>query len=324
MPTPPIIDPTGRSGEPPRPREEELEPSRVAPGIVLPPAPLPPKEKAGIPPFRVFVREIRLTGSTVFSAEELAVVTAPYQNRELAAEDLEALRIALTLLYINRGYVNSGAVLPDQTITDGVVTFRIIEGELTRIELEGNRWFRSSYFEKRFTLSAGPPLNVNSLQQRLQLLLEDPRIQRINAELKPGLRAGEGILDVRVEDRTPYKLFLEYDNYQSASIGENRGLVTIEHQNLTGNGDIVTGQYGRSNGLDPLIDFKYSLPFTAYDTTLSCSTAKNSFGCHRGAFPENLEINSKSDIYTLTLRQPVYRTLNSEFALELVGERLSD
>ena len=66
VPTPPIIDPTGRSGEPPRPREEELEPPRVAPGIVLPPAPLPPKEKAGIPPFRVFVREIRLTGSTSF------------------------------------------------------------------------------------------------------------------------------------------------------------------------------------------------------------------------------------------------------------------
>ena len=233
------------------------------------------------------MREIRLTGSTVFSAEELAVVTAPYQNRELAAEDLEALRIALTLLYINRGYVNSGAVLPDQTITDGVVTFRIIEGELTRIELEGNRWFRSSYFEKRFTLSAGPPLNVNFLQQRLQLLLEDPRIQRINAELKPGLRAGEGILDVRVEERTPYKLFLEYNNYQSPSVGENRGLVTLEHENLTGNGDIVRAQYGRSNGLDPLIDFKYSLPFTAYDTTLSYQYRQKFFRCHRATFPRN-------------------------------------
>ena len=31
--------------------------------------------------------------------------------------------------------------------------------------------------------------------------LEDSRIQRLNAELKPGLRPGEGILDVRVEER---------------------------------------------------------------------------------------------------------------------------
>src|SRR5258705_10058254 len=37
---------------------------------------------------------------------------------------------------------------------------------------------------------------------------------------------------------------------------------------------------------------------------------------------EPLNVDSKSDIYTFTLRQPVYRTLNSDFALELIGERL--
>ena len=129
-------------------------------------------------------------------------------------------------------------------------------------------------------------------------------------------------MDVRVEERTPYKLFLEYDNYQSPSVGENRGLVTLEHQNLTGNGDIVRAQYGRSNGLDPLIDFKYSLPFTAYDTTLSYQYRQNSFAVIEQPF-QDLDIDSRSDIYTITLRQPVYRTLNSEFALELIGERLS-
>ena len=37
---------------------------------------------------------------------------------------------------------------------------------------------------------------------------------------------------------------------------------------------------------------------------------------------QEIDVNSKSDIYTLTLRQPVYRTLNSDFSLELIGERL--
>ncbi len=169
------------------------------------------------------MREIRVIGSTIFSAEELAKVTAPYVNREVTSEDLEALRVALTLLYVNNGYVNSGAILPDQTVTEGVVTYQIIEGRLSAVDVEGNRWFRSSYFQKRFFLDAGPPLNVNALQRRLQLLLEDSRIQRLNAELKPGLKPGEGILDVRVEERTPYRLLSEYNNYQSPSVGENRG-----------------------------------------------------------------------------------------------------
>ncbi|HWN08487.1 MAG TPA: ShlB/FhaC/HecB family hemolysin secretion/activation protein, partial [Pyrinomonadaceae bacterium] len=205
---------------------------------------------------------------------------------------------------------------------DGVVTFRIIEGELTQVQLEGNRWFRSSYLEKRFSLAAGPPLNINSLQERLQLLLEDQRIERLNAQLKPGLRAGEGILDVRVEEHTPYKLWFDFNNYQSASVGELRGIVSAEHQNLTGNGDIMTARYGRSEGLDPLLDFRYSLPITARDTTLSWQYRRNTFAIVEPPF-EELDIKSKSDIYTLALRQPVYRTLNTEIGLELMGERLS-
>ena len=313
------VDPTGRSGEPPT-LPEKFQPEIPRPGTLLPAVPMAPQGEP-FPAVRAMVREIRITGSTVFSANELANVAAPYLDRELTAEDIESLRVALTLLYVNNGYVTSGAILPDQSIADGVVRYQIIEGRLTGVEVTGNRWFRSSYLQKRFNLDAGPPLNINALQERLQLFLEDPRFQRLNADLKPGVTRGEAILDVRVEERTPYKLYTEYNNYQSPSVGENRGLVTLEHNNLTGNGDMLMAQYGRSSGLNPLLDFKYSLPFTAYDTTISTEYRKNTLAVVESPF-QQLDINSKSDIYTLTLRQPVYRTLNSDFSLELTGERL--
>ena len=98
------------------------------------------------------------------------------------------------------------------------------------------------------------------MQRRLQLLLEDSRIQRLNAELKPGLKPGEGILDVRVEERTPYRLITEYNNYQSPSVGENRGLVTLWHENLTGNGDVFFGQYGRSQRSQSVARFQVFFP----------------------------------------------------------------
>ena len=313
------VDPTGRSSEPPT-LPKQFEAPTPPPGTLLPPAPIPP-ETQPFPTLRVFVREIRVTGSTVFAAEELAKVTAPYVNREVTSEDLEALRVALTLLYVNNGYVTSGAILPDQSVTEGVVTYQIIEGRLSAVDVEGNQWFRSSYFQKRFLLDAGPPLNVNALQRRLQLSLEDSRIQRLNAELKPGLQRGEGILDVRVEERTPYRLLTEYNNYQSPSVGENRGLVSLWYENVTGNGDVFFGQYGRSTGLNPLLDFKYAIPVNAYDTTLSYEYRKNTLSVIEQPF-NPLNVNSKSDIYTYTVRQPVYRTLNSDFALELIAERL--
>lgn len=317
------IDPTGRSGEPPPLLREEPRPT-PPPVLILPPLPPPLlREPETIPRVRVLVREIRVEGSTVFSPEELAKVTAPYLDRELTAEDLEALRRALTLLYVNNGYVNSGAILPDQTVTDGVVTYQIIEGTLADIQVQGNRWFRAGYFRGRLALGAGPPLNINALQEQLQLLLEDSRIGRLNADLKPGLRPGEGILDVRVEERLPFKVWLEFNNYQSPSVGAERGLITAEHQNFTGNGDILTLTYGRSAGLDPLLDFKYVLPFTARDTTLILQYRKNTFAVIEAPF-ELLDIETKSDIYTVTLRQPLYSSLSTQFALEVTGEHLSE
>jgi len=105
-------------------------------------------------------------------------------------------------------------------------------------------------------------------------------------------------------------------------VGENRVLATLWHENLTGNGDVLMAQYGKSKGLNPLLDFRYAIPVNAYDTTLSYEYRKNTLNVIEQPF-QQLDINSKSNIYTLTLRQPVYRTLNSEIALELTGERLS-
>jgi hemolysin activation/secretion protein len=323
------IDPSGRPRVvpppllPEEPLPEEPRPS-PPPAPILPPLPPPPTEPPEpLPLERVLVREIRVTGSTVFSAEQLAEVTAPYVNRWLTAEDLEALRLALTRHYVTRGYVNSGAIIPDQTVADGVLTLQVIEGELSRIEVEGNRWFRASYLQDRLALGAGPPLNINALQERLQLLLQDPRIQRLNTELRPGVQPGESVLDVRVEERNPYKVWLAFNNYQSPTVGAERGLITVAHENLTGFGDILSVQYGRSSGVDLQLDASYTLPLTARDTTVMLRYRRNTFLVVEAPF-EPLDIDSRSEIFGVTLRQPLYRTLNQEFALELTGERLTN
>ncbi len=95
------IDPTGRSGQPPGPLKEEFQRPHPPPSPVLPIVPLPPEGEAPRKPgaVQIFVRDIMVTGNTVFSDAEINEVTAPYKNRTLATEDLERLRLALTLLY---------------------------------------------------------------------------------------------------------------------------------------------------------------------------------------------------------------------------------
>jgi len=323
-PLPPIFDPTGRSGKPPAPLKEEFKaPPTEPPRSILPEVPTTPQKPSDnrLGNIRVFVHDIHVAGSTVFSDAELAEVTAPYRNRELTSEDLERVRLALTLLYVNKGYLTSGAVIPDQDVSLGTIVIQMVEGKLSRVDVEGNEWFRSSYLRDRVARGVSTPLSIQPLQERIQLLQQDPRIERINAELKPGDIRGESILNVRVKDANPFRAWLEFNNYQTPVVGAERGLATVAHQNLTGHGDQFVFTYGRSSGVNPIIDTSYSLPLNAYDTTLTAYYRKNAFLVVEDPF-RTLDLNVDTQIIGLALRQPVYRTVTDELSVSLVGEHL--
>lgn len=315
------VDPTGRSGDPPTllPKERPATPESTP---TLPPLPEPPAKKPErLPQLQVFVREVKITGSTIFSPQELVRLTAPYTNREVTAEDLEELRLALTRLYVDNGYVTSGAILPDQTVTDGVITFHIVEGALSRIEVDGNRWLRTDYIEQRLALGTGPPLNRDALAERMQLLREYGNINRLNASLRPGVRLGESILNVRVEEQRPYSLLFGFNNYQSPTVGAERGLASLAWQSLTGHGDPLNVTYGQSEGVVPQLDTSYAFPLTARDTTITVRYRKNDFDVVEAPF-DDLDVKSESEIYSIALRHPLMRTLHREIALSLTGEQL--
>ena len=298
---------------------------------VLPPAPLTRPELPPVPRVspnmpssltqaRVWVHRIRIEGNTIFSDQILSQVTQAYLNRYVTSEDLEELRRDLTRLYTNRGYINSGAILPDQTIANGEVTLRIIEGTLSEITFSGKHWFRDSYLLRRLTLDLEPPLNVNVLRDRIRRLQQDERIERLNAELLPGVRRGESELHVELLERTPYRVKLEFNNYQSPSVGAERGLITVAHDNVTGSGDRWHVTYGRSEGLDLQVDTLYTIPLSLRGTTISLRYGRNQSTVIAEAFTL-LDIESRSEMWELSFRRPFYRDERREFALTLSGKR---
>jgi hemolysin activation/secretion protein len=107
------------------------------------------------------------------------------------------------------------------------------------------------------------------------LLQRDPRIERINAELRPGYQRGESVLAVKVKEASPWKAWLDFSNYQTPIVGAERGLMTLAHQNVTGHGDPFSITYGGSRGVHPIIDTSYTLPLNRYDTTFTASAGMN-------------------------------------------------
>ncbi|MBS0169943.1 MAG: ShlB/FhaC/HecB family hemolysin secretion/activation protein [Nitrospira sp.] len=305
---------------PPKPPQlPVVPPPAQPPGLDLP-TPTPPGalDRAAKGP-KIMVKDIRLVGNTAFTAQQLSEITAPYTNRELAAEDLEALRLALTYYYVNHGYLTSGAVVPEQDVADGTLTMQIIEGKITQVNVEDTKWFRPSYFQSRLNLAAGPPLHVEALQERLRVLQANPRIERINAELLPGATIGENTLNVKVKEANPLKAWLEFNNYQSPVVGAEQGFVTLAHQNLLGFGDTLSLQYGRSAGVNPMLNFKYEIPVGPRDTTVALQYRRFDFGVEEAPF-DSLDIKNKAQIFGVSVRHPVIRKADQELAFSLTGE----
>ena len=234
--------------------------------------------------------------------------------------ELQALRKALTMHYVQAGYVNSGALIPDQKLEGGVLAVTIIEGRLTEIVVEGNPWLRDNYIKQRLWLDNQQALNVNILQQRLLLLQQDPLIDQLNAELVPGLRRGEGVLNLKVEEARPYEFGVSFNNQRSTSIGELRSEIYAAAHNLTGFGDALTLRYGVTEGLDDA-SAHYSFPLTADDTRLSIHYSRSDASVVEGPFDQSGGIDSESESYGIKLSHPLYHTVRSQLTASIALER---
>jgi hemolysin activation/secretion protein len=263
---------------------------------------LPPLESSGGNQLSeqesIKVKGFAFEGNTVFSQRQLEAVAQPFLDKRtdgrLTSEDLDAIRNQITVKYITAGYINSGAILPDQAVADGIIHFKIIEGRLSEIHLtHGNRAMQMAgnapttnpsamqgmnmggspnnqkppptfhflwniYIINRVKVGAGPPLNINDLKTQLELLRQEPNIQAVNAELMPGDQLGESVLDLAVTERNPFQVGLQFGNPRSPSVGAYEMDVLLSDSDLLGFGDALNVHYGILAG--PIDDLRLDSP----------------------------------------------------------------
>ena len=271
------------------------------------------------------MKKFEFEGNHAFSSRQLAKVVASYAVREITSEELEEARVALTKHYVDAGYITSGALLPAQDVTTGDIKFEIVEGRLKEIDLRGNFWYRSWWLRNQLRRAAGQPVNFNNLRIGLQLLRQNPTISRVNAELKPGVRAGESILDVSVKDEQPFRLGFTVANTRPPSVAEGIGEAYLTDLNLTGHNDPLDLHWGllrwAKNGAVNYVRFDnvsgtYEFPVTPWDTTLELHGSKNNSSIIDETFAA-LGITSRTVQYGAALRQSLYKTLRDSVVVSL-------
>ncbi|MGI2903290.1 ShlB/FhaC/HecB family hemolysin secretion/activation protein [Tolypothrix sp. VBCCA 56010] len=315
------------------PPQDVLPPSAPPSPPPQPPAPLPPPSDLLRPDNPVptpneqipsvsetfTVKRFEVVGSTVFSREELAKVLAPFTNKPIAFTQLLQARDAISELYIKKGYITSGAYIPPQTLTSGVVKIQVVEGGLEDILVTGTGRLNRNYVRSRLALATSPPFNRDRLLQALQLLQQNPLIQNLSAELSAGSRPGTSILSVRVREAKSFNTQIALDNGRSPSVGSFRRRLQINEANLLGLGDNLTVGYTNTDGSNSF-DASYTLPLNPRNGTLTFNYANTSSNVIERPF-NILDIESASRYYDLTFRQPIVQTPTQEFALGLTASR---
>lgn len=269
---------------------------------------------------RIYIKEIRVLGNTVLK-DKINQLIQEYSNCNqqkcsVTFEDLIQLRSAITELYINNGYVTSGAfILNNQFIETGIVEIQVVEGELERIEIEGLNNLQKKYVRSRIRRATKPPLNRKNLEEALQLLQIDPLLKQVNARLIAGSTPGRNVLLMQLQERDAFNAGIAINNNQSPTIGSLQGIAFASYNNLLGLGDKLTAEYGLTEGLD-LYSLGYKVPFNAKDGTFNLRYSNNNSEIIENQF-DDLGIRSDSETLALGFRQPLVKKPQTELALGL-------
>ncbi len=214
-------------------------------GLMLPRRTDDPADAAPIEdPTPIPVRRVRVTGSTLFSAQALEAQVADLNEGTRTVGDLARGAARITRFYRDRGWPLVRAVLPPQTVRDGDVEIHVIEGRLADVRLQvdpGSR-IRASVIENRLaTLPRGEPLNQAEVDRAL-LLLSDLPGGRVKAHLQAGAQTGDTLLTVEAAPAPLVSGRIEADNHGSRYTGERRvgGAVTLDSP--TGHGESISAR----------------------------------------------------------------------------------
>ncbi len=306
----------------PQPPQPQPLPPRSDPLDKLPAPPIP--ESVLNIPGKIVVKQFDFTGSTVFSQAELTSAIAEFMGQPISFAQLVQAANAITDLYVEQGYITSGAYVPEQNLESATLKIQIVEGSLAEIEvnvIEGR--LNESYIRDRLRRRTTTPLNINQLQEALQLLQLNPLIESLDAELSTGIQPGTNLLTVSVITADTFTLQTELNNNRNFSLGTFERGIELEEANLLGIGDKLRLTYDNTDGSNQY-GGSYAFPLNTSDGFLSFNfrLAQNQI-VQSDLEDFDIEIDSRN--YDLIWRQPVLQNatpeVSQELALDLTASR---
>lgn len=217
------------------------------------------------------LKEVMVTGSTIFRPDDLVSAYEPYLAKEVRFKDLEVIADKIKARYKEQGFFTTTAYVPQQDIKDGKVEIRIVEGKMGALIFEGNKWFSSAVIEKFFHSKKNGFLNVKILQRDLLRLNLNPDLN-IKAVISAGKEPETSDITLKAQESFSDHAGFGVDNQGSRLVGKYRPMYFVRSSNATGRLDsfYLSYLFSSSSSGESL---SYAIPVGTYGTKFALDIA---------------------------------------------------
>ncbi len=226
------------------------------------------------------VDRVTLTGVTLLPEASLQAEFSPLLGC-VGLEALNAMLEAVTLAYVDAGYIAARAYLPEQDLSDGELEISVVEGRVSEIVVAENGTPAPRRAVTAFPQMEGRPLELRRLEQGIAQINRLPSSDA-TSELLPGAEPGDSVVAVQIAQGPRLSGNISVDDRGTPSTGVYNFGTTFAYDNLLGLNDSWTLTYSRSMepgafsfGPDAPVGNSYSLsgtmPFGFWTYSLSLS-----------------------------------------------------
>ena len=226
---------------------------------------------------KTLVRSLRITGAALFSEPDLIAAAGFTPNTEMGLSDLKTLAARITAYYTSRGYFVAQAYLPEQDVQSGSVTITVVEGRFGAVGIHNESRLSDRVANGILSgLDVGDPVAVAPLERRLLMLSDLPGV-RVRSTLSPGTAVGTSNLLVDITPGQSITGSVEADNAGNRYTGAYRVGGSVNWNNPTGSGDVLSLRaltsfsgltYGRASYQAPVGKVTLGVAFAHLDYTL--------------------------------------------------------
>jgi hemolysin activation/secretion protein len=208
------------------------------------------------------VTEVDFDGNAVFSDATLQEYFATFINRPVSLPELNEVIETIEDKYKQAGYFLSRVYIPPQTLENGVLKVRVIEGYLSELFVEGGTaGNRAKITEVTEGLVNKKPLDLPSVEKAIRTLNAFPSTT-VNAVLRQGAEIGASEMVLNVSQLPDY-YSLSVNNFNAPAVGTWGASFAGTVNRLFDIDNQLSFSTSASLGSGSVEDFKRMLSFSA-------------------------------------------------------------